>query len=54
MREASQELSNGRGEHGLSLQRDAQRLLDQQSDDDKPSEEPKDDDQDSHSPPDGL
>jgi hypothetical protein len=53
MREASQELSNGRGEHGLSLQRDAQRLLDQQGNDDKPSEEPKDDDQDSHSPPDG-
>jgi hypothetical protein len=53
MREASQELGNGRGEHGLSLQREAQRLLDQQGDDNKPSEEPKDDGQDSHSPSDG-
>lgn len=38
MREAAQELKNGRGERGLSLQRDAQRLLDQQEQD-KGSEE---------------
>jgi len=41
MREAAQELSNGRGERALSLQRDAQRLLDQQDDDSK-SPQPKD------------
>jgi hypothetical protein len=41
MREAAQELSNGHGERGLELQQQAQRLLDQQDDDQKP-EEPKD------------
>jgi hypothetical protein len=44
MREAAQELSNGRGERALALQRDAQRLLDQQDDDGK-SDQPKDDPQ---------
>jgi hypothetical protein len=54
MREAAQDLASGHGEQGLTLQREAQRLLDQQNDDDKPSEEPKDDaDQAEHSPPDG-
>lgn len=46
MREAAQELSNGRGEKALQLQREAQRLLEQQDDDDKgdePKDEPKDD-----------
>ncbi len=43
MREAAQELSNGKGEHALSLQREAQRLLDQQ--DDNKSDEPKDEPQ---------
>jgi hypothetical protein len=51
MREAAQELANGRGEHGLSLQRDAQRLLDQQNDD-KPNDEPKDDAEGRDVPPD--
>jgi hypothetical protein len=44
MREAAQELSNGRGEHALSLQREAQRLLEQQDDDSK-NEQPKDEPQ---------
>ncbi|HYP90173.1 MAG TPA: DUF4175 domain-containing protein, partial [Polyangiaceae bacterium] len=44
MREAAQELSNGRGERALALQRDAQRLLDQQDDDGK-SDQPKDEPQ---------
>lgn len=46
MREAAQELSNGRGDKALQLQREAQRLLEQQDDDDKgdePKDEPKDD-----------
>lgn len=38
MRDAARELSNGRGERGLSLQREAQRLLDQQDDDSRPDE----------------
>lgn len=42
MRDAARELSNGRGEQGLSLQREAQRWLDQEGDDGK-SDEPKDD-----------
>lgn len=42
MREAAQELTNGHGERALSLQREAQRLLDQQDDDGK-GDEPKDD-----------
>jgi hypothetical protein len=42
MREAAQELSAGQGERALSLQREAQRLLDQQ-DDDSSSQQPKDD-----------
>ncbi|HEY6079738.1 MAG TPA: DUF4175 domain-containing protein [Polyangiaceae bacterium] len=42
MRDAARELSNGRGEQGLSLQREAQRWLDQESDDGK-SDEKKDD-----------
>ena len=48
MREAAQELANGHGERALSLQREAQRLLDQQDDDgkgDEPKDEPKDDQQ---------
>jgi hypothetical protein len=44
MREAAQELSNGRGERALSLQREAQRLLDQQDDDSK-NQQPKDEPQ---------
>lgn len=44
MREAAQELSNGHGERGLELQQQAQRLLDQQDDEQK-SDEPKDGDQ---------
>ena len=44
MREAAQELSNGRGELALELQRDAQRLLEQQDDDSK-NEQPKDEPQ---------
>jgi len=46
MREAAQELSNGHGERALQLQREAQRLLDQDDDDGKgeePKDEPKDD-----------
>jgi len=46
MREAAQDFANGRGEHGLQVQRDAQRLLDQQANDDKPSDQQKDDEQD--------
>ncbi|HVY29343.1 MAG TPA: DUF4175 domain-containing protein [Polyangiaceae bacterium] len=42
MREAAQELSNGHGERGLELQQQAQRLLDQQDDDQKQPDEPKD------------
>lgn len=42
MREAAQELSNGHGERGLQLQQQAQRLLDQQDDDQKQPDEPKD------------
>jgi hypothetical protein len=48
MREAAQELSSGHGERALSLQREAQRLLDQQDDDgkgDEPKEEPNQDKQ---------
>lgn len=41
MREAAAELSSGNGERALSLQREAQRLLDQQDDDGK-SPEPQD------------
>ena len=44
MREAAQELSSGRGERALSLQREAQRLLDQQDDDSK-NQQPKDEPQ---------
>ena len=40
MREAAQELLNGHGERALQLQREAQRLLDQQEDDGK-GDEPK-------------
>jgi hypothetical protein len=46
MREAAQELSQGHGERALQLQREAQRLLDQQNDDgkgDEPKEEPSED-----------
>jgi hypothetical protein len=42
MREAAQELQNGRGDRALSLQREAQRLLDQQEDDNNKNDEPKD------------
>jgi hypothetical protein len=35
MRDAARELANGRGENGLQLQREAQRLLDQQDDDNR-------------------
>lgn len=41
MREAAQQLSNGNGEKALELQREAQRLLDQ-NDDDAKNDEPKD------------
>lgn len=41
MREAAQQLQNGNGERALSLQREAQRLLDQ-NDDDAKNDEPKD------------
>ena len=44
MREAAQELSNGRGERALGLQREAQRLLEQQDDDSK-NDQPKDEPQ---------
>lgn len=53
MREAAQELGNGHGGRALELQREAQRLLEQQDDDngngkgDEPKDEPKDDPQDS-------
>lgn len=40
MREAAQQLSNGNGDQALSLQREAQRLLEQQ--DDEKGDEPKD------------
>lgn len=39
MRDAARELSSGRGERGLELQREAQRLLDQQDDDGKSEQE---------------
>jgi hypothetical protein len=54
MREASQQLSNGNGEKALELQREAQRLLDQ-NDDDAKNDEPKDQGKDSEksSPKDG-
>jgi hypothetical protein len=42
MREAAQELQNGHGERGLELQQQAQRLLDQQDDDQKQPDDPKD------------
>ncbi len=51
MREAAQELSSGKGERALSLQREAQRLLDQQDDDnksDEPKDEPKDGEPEKH------
>ena len=38
MRDAARELANGRGEKGLTLQREAQRLLDQQDDDNRPDQ----------------
>lgn len=50
MREAAQELTNGHGERALQLQREAQRLLDQDDDDGKgeePKDEPKDEKPDS-------
>ncbi len=54
MREAAQQLSNGNGEKALELQREAQRLLDQ-NDDDAKNDEPKDDGKESEksSPKDG-
>jgi hypothetical protein len=45
MRDAAQELSNGHGERGLEMQRQAQRLLDQQDDDSK-QDEPNDEQRD--------
>jgi hypothetical protein len=45
MREAAQELSNGHGERALQLQRDAQRLLDQQEDDEKQGQQPQEQEQ---------
>jgi Domain of unknown function (DUF4175) len=39
MRDAAEELAQGRGERGLELQRQAQRLLDQQEDDDDKSQD---------------
>jgi hypothetical protein len=53
MREAAQELQNGRGDRALSLQREAQRLLDQQDDDnnnksDEPKDQPEDGQPDKH------
>ncbi|HKY37297.1 MAG TPA: DUF4175 domain-containing protein [Polyangiaceae bacterium] len=38
MRDAARELSSGRGENGLDLQRQAQRLLDRQDDEERPEE----------------
>jgi hypothetical protein len=40
MRDAARELQNGRGERGAELQREAQRWLDQQDDEDKRQNEP--------------
>ncbi len=52
MREAAQELSSGRGEKALQLQREAQRLLEQQDDDkgDEPKEDSKDEPKQQSSP----
>lgn len=49
MREAAQQLSQGNGEKALELQREAQRLLDQ-NDDDSKNDEPKDEGKDSEKP----
>jgi hypothetical protein len=44
MREAARELANGRGERGAELQREAQRWLDQQDDEERgQSDKPQDD-----------
>ena len=53
MREAAQELSSGHGERALQLQRDAQRLLEQQDDDSKSESEPKDEPKDGQPEPHG-
>ena len=50
MREAAQELSTGHAERALQLQRDAQRLLEQQDDDSKGDSEPKDGPQEPQEP----
>ena len=51
MRDAARELSNGRGERGAELQREAQRWLDQQDNEDKSQSDKPDDD--AHEPPKG-
>ncbi|RYZ05519.1 MAG: DUF4175 family protein [Myxococcales bacterium] len=50
MREAAQQLGGGNGEKALELQREAQRLLDQ-NDDDAKNDEPKDGGKDADQPP---
>jgi hypothetical protein len=50
MREAAQQLSQGNGDKALELQREAQRLLDQ-NDDDAKNDEPKDGGKDADQPP---
>jgi hypothetical protein len=49
MRDAARELRGGRGEKGLELQREAQRLLDQQDDDNRPEPEQESDSEGSRS-----
>jgi hypothetical protein len=53
MRDAARELSSGRGERGLALQRQAQRLLDQDEDDGKGNDEPKESGPEDHEQQDG-
>jgi hypothetical protein len=53
MREAAQQLESGQGERALSLQREAQRLLEQQDDDDKKGDEPKDGEREDQPKPEG-
>lgn len=50
MREAAQQLSDGNGDKALALQREAQRLLDQNDDDGK-NDEPKEEEKDSDKSP---
>ena len=53
MREAAQELANGHGDRALQLQREAQRLLEQQDDDDQKGDEPKEEPEDEPKDPQG-